>query len=532
MAPCRFSANINVGVLGHVDSGKTSLCRALSDCGSTAAFDKNSQSRQRGITIDLGFSAFSHGDMHFTLVDCPGHASLIRTVIGGAQIIDVMMLVIDVTKGVQTQTAECLIIGEICCDKVVVVLNKIDLLKDQQTDIDKVCRRLAKTLETTKFKGAEMIPVSAAPGANPSNPGRGINELKDVLTRSVSSPQRSPDGPLLFCVDHCFQIKGQGTVLTGTITQGSISVNSMIDIPSLKLQRKVKSMQMFREPVNGAIQGDRVGICVPQLDAKLFERGVVCSPGYLQLTYAVIAPLSRISYFRHGIRSGAKFHVTAVHDTVLAKVTFFSSDRKQFSGQEMLFEEELPKDRDSKAWFGLMEFEQPMICGEGGLLLGSRLDTDVHTKACRLAFYGNAVKVFTTPEYRANLSEIRVFKFKCKTGVVDRVPSDSEVIIKDMFKKETNIELFTGMKVTFSSGETGTIQGSFGKSGKTKVQLDFGQRMTPELARYRNKKENNGDSLKEDIASAATITEKALENVRVVLQFKRFVFDVNKKIVQ
>ena len=130
----------------NIDSGKTSLAKALSSTASTASFDKNPQSKERGITLDLGFSSFQvpipehlkqHGYdiLQFTLVDCPGHASLIRTIIGGAQIIDMMMLVIDVTKGMQTQTAECLVIGEILCEKMVVVLNKVDLLKEEKRDV-------------------------------------------------------------------------------------------------------------------------------------------------------------------------------------------------------------------------------------------------------------------------------------------------------------------------------------------------------------------------------------------------------------
>lgn len=143
--------NFNIGVLGHIDSGKTSLAKALSSTASTASFDKNPQSKERGITLDLGFSSFQvampehlkhhrYDLLQFTLVDCPGHASLIRTIIGGAQIIDMMMLVVDVTKGVQTQTAECLVIGEILCEKMVVVLNKIDLRKEEKRDalIEKV----------------------------------------------------------------------------------------------------------------------------------------------------------------------------------------------------------------------------------------------------------------------------------------------------------------------------------------------------------------------------------------------------------
>lgn len=122
--------NLNVGVLGHVDCGKTSLCKVLSTTASTAAFDSNPQSKERGITLDLGFSAFPlNDDYSVTLVDCPGHASLIRTVLGGVQIMDLMILVIDVKKGMQPQTSECLILANIVCPHLIVVLNKVDLLE-------------------------------------------------------------------------------------------------------------------------------------------------------------------------------------------------------------------------------------------------------------------------------------------------------------------------------------------------------------------------------------------------------------------
>lgn len=135
--------NINVGLVGHVDSGKTSLAKVLSNIASTAAFDKSKQSQERGITLDLGFSSFkvplpehlenktNVDSLQFTLVDCPGHAALIKTIIGGAQIVDMMLLVIDATKGIQTQTGECIVIGELTCNKMIVVLNKIDLIPEQ-----------------------------------------------------------------------------------------------------------------------------------------------------------------------------------------------------------------------------------------------------------------------------------------------------------------------------------------------------------------------------------------------------------------
>lgn len=106
--------NINLGLLGHVDSGKTSLAKTLSTFGSTASFDRHPQSQERGITIDLGFSTFELSqDSRVTLVDCPGHSSLIRTVIGGIQIIDGIILVIDASVGLQHQTNECLLLAKL-----------------------------------------------------------------------------------------------------------------------------------------------------------------------------------------------------------------------------------------------------------------------------------------------------------------------------------------------------------------------------------------------------------------------------------
>jgi len=348
--------NFNLGVLGHVDSGKTTLARALSTVASTACFDKNPQSKERGITLDLGFSSFTvdlpphlpqdagYDRLQFTLVDCPGHASLIKTIIGGAQIIDMMMLVIDVTKGMQTQTAECLVIGEITCDRMLVVLNKIDLLaaEKRQTAIERMTKKIQLTLKATKFKDCAVVPVSAASGADEGQP-LGLERLMDTLISASFVPKRNVDGPLMFAVDHCFAIRGQGTVMTGTVLQGSVRVNDTVEIAALKLSRKVKSMQMFRQAVECAVQGDRLGLCVTQFDAKLLERGLVCSPGALPTAHALVVSVERIVYFKQAIRDKAKFHLTSGHETVMAKAHLFSSATAQLDPDaECRHVEEIP----------------------------------------------------------------------------------------------------------------------------------------------------------------------------------------------
>ncbi|XP_072277305.1 selenocysteine-specific elongation factor [Pyxicephalus adspersus] len=454
--------NFNVGVLGHIDSGKTSLAKALSTISSTAAFDKNPQSRERGITLDLGFSSFTvpipehlnstgYSRLQFTLVDCPGHASLIRTIIGGAQIIDLMMLVIDVTKGMQTQSAECLVIGQIACNKMVVVLNKIDLLPEnkRQGAIDKMTKKMQKTLESTKFHGSPIISVAAKPGgpeASESEAAQGISELMELLKSQAYLPRRDPSGPFLMAVDHCFSIKGQGTVMTGTVLSGSISLNDNVEIPALKVTKKVKSMQMFHRPVISAMQGDRLGICVTQFDPKLLERGLVCTPESLHTIHAAIISVNKIPYFKGALTTKAKFHITVGHETVMGKVMFFSLPPHQSQeestnnfdfGKEYSYQDSyLTKDSISadqekvdgqqgldlpKQQWALLEFEKPVTCPKLCLVIGSKLDTDIHSNTCRLAFHGVLLEGAEDKNYAETfLPKLKVFKMKHKEGQVER----------------------------------------------------------------------------------------------------------------
>ncbi|XP_072437896.1 selenocysteine-specific elongation factor [Chiloscyllium punctatum] len=564
--------NFNVGVLGHIDSGKTSLARALSTTASTAAFDKNPQSRERGITLDLGFSSFClplpehlkpHGDytrLQVTLVDCPGHASLIRTIIGGSQIIDLMMLVIDVTKGMQTQSAECLVIGEITCPRLVVILNKIDLLPEakKQVAIDKMTKKMQKTLENTRFNGCPIIPVAAKPGgpdAPETETAQGISELIELLISQTYMPKRDPSGSFLMAVDHCFSIRGQGTVMTGTILSGSVNVNDSVEIPSLKVSRKVKSMQMFRQPVNTAIQGDRVGICVTQFDPKQLERGLVCAPDSLYTLHAAIMSVKKIPYYKGSVHTKAKFHITVGHETVMGKVTFFSPAIEDFDSEpvmdrfdfdrEYLYQEEYlsqAKDVDvdksqadgskvPRQQWALLEFEKPVTCPRLSLVIGSKLDTDIHANTCRLAFHGVLLEGFEEKNYaEVSLPKLKVYKLKHKEGQVERVSDDYNVIGRSLFKKETNMQLFVGMKVKLSTGEAGVIEGGFGQSGKFKVRIPDG--LNPETKQQlttsskKKSKGGKGDSTK------AEDGKTEVQPIMIILAFKRYIFDPQKKMIQ
>lgn len=563
--------NFNVGVLGHVDSGKTSLARALSSTASTAAFDKNPQSKERGITLDLGFSSFTvdlpdhlqesvgqrYDSLQFTLVDCPGHASLIRTVIGGAQIIDLMMLVVDVVKGIQTQTAECLLIGELTCPRMVVILNKIDLLpaNKRQSAIEKMTKRLHKTLENTSFKDCPVIAVAAKPGgpeAPDTEQPQGVPELIELLKKQTYLPQRDPGGDLLMAVDHCFSIRGQGTVMTGTILQGALAINDTVEIPALKVTKKVKSIQMFRKPVTGAMQGDRVGVCVTQFDPKLLERGVVCTPGSLHTLYAALISVRKIGYFKGSLSTRAKFHITVGHETVMAKVSFFGlPPGVTYTSQEPKHSLETPFDFDREYFYqdeyiigqgegsngpdpeqwALLEFERPVTCPSLCLVIGSKLDTDIHANACRLAFQGRLLQGFEDKNYsETGLPRLRIYKTKQKEGQVERVTDDYTVIGRNLFKKETNLQLFVGLKVTLSTGETGVIEGGFGQSGKFKIRIQEG--LLPETKQLLNSTTKKKGKSGAKGGAAEEEPKGESHPVTIHLNFKRYTFDPHKKMVQ
>ena len=532
--------NINVGILGHVDSGKTSLSKALSTQGSTASFDKSPQSKERGITLDLGFSAFyeeappsweeKHGitTLQYTLVDCPGHASLIKTIIGGAQIIDMMVLVIDVNKGIQTQTAECIVIGEMLATNLTIVLNKCDLINGSDEEkakfLDKMRKKLTAVFAQTRFRKPTFVCTSAAPGASSDKPAQGLEEFKKAILASTPEPRPAAEleKNLLIYVDHCFAITGQGTILTGTVLQGRVSAGQTVHFPEMKLDRKVKSIQVFRKPVKHANRGDRIGLSVSKFDSSM-ERGIICSTGANVKTYNCgIARVEKVRYYKAAIPSNSKLHVTVGHSTVMGVVRFFAKSAGEDGSADPAFDinttyrwlDELPADKkpeeveaaaaaaaaakDSQSGpkappvlpqmphgpvhiYALIQFEQPLTTPVGATIIASKLDTDVHANICRLCFHGHMATDFTAED----IPQIKALKDKTRPCTIDRVVNDFSCIGKNLVQAKTgDLTRFVGMKVLFEPPRdperpslflegkkpiVGTIEGSFGKSGKFNI---------------------------------------------------------------
>ena len=523
--------NYNIGILGHVDSGKTTLAKALSQTASTACFDKNPQSKERGITLDLGFSSFTipypahlgtdHESLLITLVDCPGHASLLKTVIGGAHIIDQMILVVDIMKGIQTQTAECLIIGELTCEKLLVVLNKTDLIPADKREekIARVRKKISLTLSKTKFKDAQIVSCSAAEK-------EGVENLISIISNSVVIGPRDSSGEFVFAVDHCFAVKGQGTVLTGTCLSGSIGINDTVKISNTKLEKKIKTIQVFRKSVEKLHQGDRAGICVAQFDPKLLERGLVFTGSVVKTVYAVIIDLNKVAYYKGNITSKMKYHVSIGHETVLSTITFFKTEvqtsESKFNMNDHYLYQDTHTDGDNS--FALLQFEHPVLCVEDSMVIISRLDMDINTPACRLAFYGKLQHTYTSPDYSSQeLSDLKIFKYKEREGQAERMNDDYTVIGKDLFKKETDIDLFSHLKVQLSTGELGKIEGSFGQSGKFKVYIEDGLQEGTKLLLASKKKKGKDSGESDNVVK---------EKVMINLKFKRYIFDKKKLMLQ
>lgn len=217
----------------------------------------------------------------------------------------------------------------------------------------------------------------------------------------------------------------------------------------------MKSMQMFHTPVTSAMQGDRLGICVTQFDPKLLERGLVCAPESLHTVHAALISVEKIPYFRGPLQTKAKFHITVGHETVMGRMLFFSPAPENIDSEpvldsfdlsrEYLFQEQyLCKDSmptategddetDTKAGhapgghcprqqWALVEFEKPVTCPRLCLVIGSRLDADIHTNTCRLAFHGVLLQGLEDKNYTESfLPALRVYKLKHKHGLVERV---------------------------------------------------------------------------------------------------------------
>uniref|UniRef100_A0A0N5A7D6 Tr-type G domain-containing protein n=1 Tax=Parastrongyloides trichosuri TaxID=131310 RepID=A0A0N5A7D6_PARTI len=444
--------SLNFGILGHVDSGKTTLSKALSLIGSTAAFDKHAKNPNlRANTIDLGFSSLIVSDTRICLLDCPGHASLIKSVFAAASIFDGAIIVINALKGIEVQTCEHLLIASVLCpDHLLVVINKIDLVpedkwKNQMKKLPKLLKKL-NIPEETQIVGVTLKDENSS-----------IESVIKCLEKLVYQPIRNIDGPFIMNADHCIPIKGKGTIITGTVISGILKINDEVTIPTINETKKIKNLESWKEKVNIVKAGERCAILVTSLMSKTsLSRFIVCEKNSIRKVKKILVTINRIEQFKNVIGSKKKMHLFIGFECIMVSCTFLKKVGKEFEEIDVL---------DGSCTHGLMVLDDNIYIGNKLFYMVSKLDCHDSYNSCRFAFYGNIESIMEEDDF------LSIYKCKKKVGTIDRVENNYSIICKDMFKKESNIDLFINMNVIFSNGMVGKIDSSFGKSGKFRVTL-------------------------------------------------------------
>ena len=291
----RTKPHVNIGTIGHVDHGKTTLTAAitkvLAEDGKAqfqdySMIDKAPEERERGITINTSHVEYETENRHYAHVDCPGHADYVKNMITGAAQMDGAILVIAATDGPMAQTREHILLArQVGVPAIVVFLNKADMVDDDEL-IELVEMEVRDLLSTYEFPGDEVpIIVGSALKALEGDAKyvEKIKELMQAVDDYIPTPERDTDKTFLMPVEDVFTITGRGTVATGRVERGEVKVGDTVEIVGLKEKAEsyvVTGLEMFRKTLDSAVAGDNVGALLRGVDRKDIERGqVLAKPG-------------------------------------------------------------------------------------------------------------------------------------------------------------------------------------------------------------------------------------------------------------
>jgi elongation factor Tu len=291
----RDKPHVNVGTIGHVDHGKTTLTAAitkvlaskgLAETKSYDSIDSAPEEKERGITINTAHVEYQTENRHYAHVDCPGHADYVKNMVTGAAQMDGAILVVAATDGPMPQTREHILLArQVGVPKIVVFMNKVDLVDDPEM-IELVDMEVRELLSTYGFDGdnAAVIKGSALKALNGDEEGvNQIMELMNAVDTEIPAPVREVDKPFLMPIEDVFTITGRGTVATGRIERGVINVGESVDIVGLaeeKLTSTCTGVEMFRKLLDRGEAGDNAGLLLRGVDKKALKRGmVICKPG-------------------------------------------------------------------------------------------------------------------------------------------------------------------------------------------------------------------------------------------------------------
>ncbi len=346
----RRKPHVNIGTIGHVDHGKTTLTaaitHALARLGLAEAkgyydIDNAPEERQRGLTINISHVEYETEKRHYAHVDCPGHADYIKNMITGAAQMDGAILVVSAADGPMPQTREHILLArQVNVPAIVVFLNKVDMVDDPEL-LDLVEVEVRELLSRYQFPGDEVPVVRGsalrALEALQGNPGlrRGedewvdrIYELMDAVDSYIPTPVRDVDKPFLLSVEDVFTITGRGTVATGRVERGRIKVGEEVEIVGLRGEPRrtvVTGLEMFRKVLEEAVAGDNVGVLLRGVEREDVERGMVLAkPGTIKPHTRFLAEVyvltkeegGRHTPFFSGYRPQFYFRTTDVTGTV------------------------------------------------------------------------------------------------------------------------------------------------------------------------------------------------------------------------
>ncbi len=291
----RTKPHCNIGTIGHVDHGKTTLTAAITKvlservAGNAAVdfenIDKAPEERERGITISTAHVEYETEKRHYAHVDCPGHADYVKNMITGAAQMDGAILVVAATDGVMAQTKEHILLSrQVGVPYIVVFMNKCDMVDDEEL-LELVEMEITEQLEEYEFTGCPIIKGSALKALEDpkSEWGDKIMELMDTVDEYIPDPVRDTDKPFLMPVEDVFSITGRGTVATGRVERGTLHMQDEVEIVGIHEETRkvvVTGIEMFRKLLDEAQAGDNIGALLRGVQRNEIERGqVLCKPG-------------------------------------------------------------------------------------------------------------------------------------------------------------------------------------------------------------------------------------------------------------
>ncbi len=285
----RSKPHVNIGTIGHVDHGKTTLTAAISkefskDFMDYAAIDSAPEERERGITINTAHVEYETEKRHYAHVDCPGHADYVKNMITGAAQMDGAILVVSAADGAMPQTREHILLSrQVGVPKIVVFMNKCDQVDDPEIlelvemEIRELLGEYGFDSECPVIKGSALKALEGDADAV-----KAIHDLMDAVDNYIDTPERDTDKPFLMSIEDVFTISGRGTVVTGRVERGKLNLNDEVEIVGLRETRKtvVTGIEMFRKSLDYAESGDNAGVLLRGISREDVERGqVLAKPG-------------------------------------------------------------------------------------------------------------------------------------------------------------------------------------------------------------------------------------------------------------